>query len=179
MAKTFDLSGLTRTLASVRAWPRQVEQAMRRAKATVKRRVPVQARREIEKDYALAARRIAAGLSVRDGSGGAIELIGAKRGINAIEFDAKWGGPRSEGVRFKVKAGRVSLQRGGFIASGRSANRLVFERAVRGGRVVPRFPIQGVYGPSVAQMLRRPGRSDRIGEFARTVLSEEIARLFR
>lgn len=35
------------------------------------------------------------------------------------------------------------------------------------------------YGPSIAQMLRREGRAERLGNFAARILSQELARLSR
>ena len=178
MTVSFDLSGLVRAAQAVRGSAKAAQQTVARARATVKRRLPVEARRDIAAEYALPARRIAAGLSIRD-AGDAVELIGAKRGINAIEFGATWS-RKNPGARWRVKVGQgVSAQDGSFIATVRGGNRLVLERALRGSRLVPRLPIQSVYGPSVAQMLRRPGRAERLATFAQTVLAAEIERLLR
>lgn len=177
MGASFDLSALARTLRRVRDTPKQAEQAVARARGTVMRRLPVQARRDIQAEYALRAQRIAAGLSVRQ-SGEAIELIGSKRGIGLIEADGRWTGLKSAGASAKVRVDEPRhVYDGTFIAVGRNGNRQIFERVHIGGRRAARLPIGSRYTLSVAQMLRRPGRADRLADFARNILAAEIARL--
>lgn len=179
MGASFDLSALARVIGRVRNKPKQAEQAVVRARGTLMRRLPVQARRDIQAEYALRAQRIAAGLSIRQ-SGDAVELIGSKRGIGLIEADGRWAGVKSAGASARVRVDEPRhVYDGTFIAAGRGGNRQIFERALVGGRRAARLPIAARYAPSVAQMLRRPGRADRLADFARNVLAAEVARLSR
>jgi hypothetical protein len=59
---------------------------------------------------------------------------------------------------------------GSFIARGKNGVLLVFER--QGSK---RLPLQGVYGPSIGQMLKHGRRPERLVDFAiRTLQSEQV-----
>ena len=101
-----------------------------------------------------------------------IRLIGRSRGINAAQFGATWS-RRMKGARFAFKrGGDRSPHEGSFIATGKSGNRLVFERKGKS-----RLPLQAIYGPSVGQMLKHGRRPERLAEFAIRVLEAEQRRL--
>lgn len=143
-----------------------------RALATLARRLPVEARREIQQEYNLKAARIRAGLSVRT-SGDTAILRGASRGINLIAFDARAKARTGVSVRVR-KDGAASVHPHAFIASGRGGNRLVFER-----RGKSRLPLEALYGPSVGQMLKHGQRPQKLADYASQVVASELARLTR
>lgn len=167
-----ELTGTLEAARGLSAAPGRILQAQKRALGTVRRRLGTEAKRDIGAEYNLKAQRIAAGLNVRNTADG-IALVGKSRGINAIEFRATWSRRFKGGARFAFKrGGSRDGQPDSFIATGRSGNRLVFER--QGKR---RLPLQGVYGPSVGQMLKHGRRPERLAEFAIRVLESEQRRL--
>lgn len=143
-----------------------------RAIGTLARRLPVQARRDIQTEYALSSSRINAGLSVRREEG-AVVLVGAKRGIGLIEFSGRWGGRKAEGAVARVRVDESPyVYAGTFIATGKSGNRQIFDRQSR-----KRLPIKTLYGPSLANMLRNDARRERLGDFAQELAAAELDRL--
>ncbi|MFK2904573.1 phage tail protein [Dyella ginsengisoli] len=192
---------LTGTLDAAKALsdvPAQILRAQQRALGTLRRRLATEAKRDIGAEYNLRAARIAEGLQVRNDADG-VRLIGKSRGINAIEFDARWtrvqpsgvvatssrarftaikfgGRLRGEsglGARWAVRRGEApSVHAGSFIARGKNGALLVFERQGK-----KRLPIQSVYGPSVGQMLKHGRRPERLAEFAIRTLQSEQQRL--
>ncbi len=158
----------------LRAVGKGMDAARTRAIGTLARRLPVQARRDIQAEFNLRASRINAGLSVRR-EDGAVVLIGAKRGIGLIEFGGRWGGRKTEGAVARVRKDEAPyVYAGTFIAIGRSNNRHIFDR--EGKR---RLPIKTLYGPSVAVMLRYPARRERLADFAQEIAASELDRLTR
>lgn len=177
MPVTVDLAGLDDARNRLAQAGKDADLALKRARGTLVRRLPVEARRDIQTEYALGAIRIGRGLSVRV-EADAVVLTGAKRGVGLIEFGGRWGGRRSAGATAQVHTGGGRTTRPHtFIATGASGNRQIFERATIGGRRAGRWPIVAAYGPSVAQMLRRPGRAERLTDVAEGVLDAEIDRL--
>lgn len=173
MASTFDLSGLRSTIARVAATPKKAEQAISRTKGTLARRIVPEARRDIQTEYPLTATRINKGLYSRPDAEGVV-LVGEGRGIGLIEF----GGRHSRRQAGASAQARVDEPRhiyaGTFIAAGKNGNRQIFQRSRKA-----RLPIEPLYGPTIAAMIRRPGRADRLADFARSLLSAEIERQFR
>jgi hypothetical protein len=178
--------------------PARILRAQKRALGTLQRRLGTEAKRDIGAEYNLTAGRIAEGLSVRAVSDG-VRLIGKARGINAIQFGAQWSrvtgsglvatssrhrytairyhgtlrGEAALGARFAIKRGMPpTVLAGSFIARGTNGALLVFERQGRS-----RLPLQGVYGPSVGQMLKHGRRPERLAEFAIRILQSEQQRL--
>lgn len=150
--------------------------AQQRAVSTLRRRVKTETRRDIQGEYNLKAGRITQGLRIR-ATDDVVTVVGSSRGINAMAFGATWSrnrrGKSKIGASFRIKRGEAKTpQEGSFIATGRSGNRLVFEREGRA-----RLPISGVYGPSIAQMLKHGRRPERIAEFAARILADETTRL--
>jgi len=167
-----ELTGALDAMRGVAATPQRILLAQQRALGTLRRRLPPEAKRDIGAEYNLAPTRIAQGLSTRVTADGLV-LIGSARGVNAMAFGATWSPRWSGGARFAIKrGGDRSPHPESFIAVGRSGNRLVF---VRKGK--PRLPIQGVYGPSLGQMLKHGRRPERLVEFALRVLASEQLRL--
>lgn len=178
--------------------PSRILSAQKRALGTLQRRIGTEAKRDVGAEYNLLAGRIADGLTVRTTPDG-VSLIGSARGINAIQFGATWSRVRGSGLvatssrakytairyrgklhgdsalgaRFAIKRGTApSAHAGSFIARGKNGALLVFER--QGSK---RLPLQGVYGPSVGQMLKRGRRPERLTEFALRILQSEQKRL--
>lgn len=150
-----------------------VEKIRSRALGTLARRLPVQARRDIQNEYNLTATRISAGLSVRRPDNGSIVLRGAARGVNLVAFHARW--RKRTGVTAKVrKAGQPTIRPNAFIAKAKNGARLVFER-----RGKARLPLDAQYGPSIGQMLKHGDRPKRLADFASGIIATEIARLTR
>jgi hypothetical protein len=176
-----ELTGALDAARDMSAIPGRILQAQKRALGTLRRRLATEAKRDIRAEYNLKAGRIAQGLVVRDASDG-VRLIGRSRGINAIEFRATWS-KRMKGARFAVKrGGDRSARDGSFIATGKSGNRLVFERGGKGAvpnarGKFPRLPLAAVYGPSIGQMLKHGRRPERLAEFAIRILEAEQRRL--
>lgn len=168
----FTLSGTRALTADLKAMPADLLRAQRRALVAVKRKVPTEARRDIQREYKLKAGRIKQGLRIRVTPTG-IKLIGSARGINAIQLGATWSRRNKIGAKFSAFRGAPNEQHPGtFIATGRSGNRLVFERRGKG-----RLPLDAVYIASIGQMLKHQGRPDRIANFAQDVLTSELDRL--
>jgi hypothetical protein len=166
-----ELDGALQAAQGLSDVPSRILRAQQRALATLGRRLPVQARRDIQAEYNLKAGRITQGLRLRNAADGLV-LVGSARGINALQFGATWS-RRMKGARFTIKrGGDRSAHEGSFIATGKNGNRLVFER-----KGTARLPIQAVYGPSVGQMLKHGRRPERLAEFAIRTLQAEQQRL--
>lgn len=193
-----ELSGVLDVARDMSAIPARILLAQKRALGTLQRRLGTEAKRDIGAEYNLTAGRIADGLSVRTTQDG-VRLIGKARGINAIQFGAQWSrvtgsglvatsskqrytairyrgalrGDNALGARLAIKRGTPpSVYAGSFIARGKNGALLVFERQGRA-----RLPLQGVYGPSVGQMLKHGRRPERLAEFALRTLQSEQTRL--
>lgn len=171
-----ELTGALDAAQQLSTIPGRILQAQKRALGTVRRRLATEAKRDIGAEYNLKAGRIAEGLNVRNQPDG-IALIGRSRGINAIQFGATWQrskrGKLTQGAQYTIKrGGDRGAHAGAFIATGRSNNRLVFERVG-----TKRLPLQAVYGPSIGQMLKHGRRPERLAEFAIRVLQAEQQRL--
>jgi hypothetical protein len=192
---------LTGTIDAARGFdavPAQILRAQQRALATLRRKLGTEAKRDIGAEYNLRAQRIAEGLNVKPTPDG-ISLVGKSRGINAIQFGATWKrvknsgvlatsslspytkikfggklrGQSSEGAVFAVKRGAArTAHAGSFIARGANGALLVFERQGKS-----RLPLQGVYGPSIGQMLKHGRRPERLVDFAIRTLQFEQQRL--
>lgn len=195
-----ELTGAVDAAQAMSAVPARILQAQQRALATLRRRLGTEAKRDIGAEYNLRASRIAQGIDVRNTPDG-IVLRGKSRGINAIEFGATWSrvtgsglvattsrrkytairyrgrlkGDAALGARFAIKRGKApDVHAGSFIARGKNGALLVFERSGK-----PRLPLQGVYGPSVGQMLKHGRRPERLVDFAMRTLQAEQARLLK
>jgi hypothetical protein len=153
--------------------------AVDRAKATVGRRIKPEARRQLQAVYNLPAGKILDGLKSRTDAD-SVELTGSGKGVNITSYGATWRGPKSDGVAVKIKRdGPKQIRPGSFIAKGANSNRVALEREMKNGKRAPRYPLKGVYGPSIAQQLKDEKRGDELAEFAQEVLSNEIDRLTR
>jgi hypothetical protein len=197
MPAIVDLSGLRSALEFARAAPARVDQVQQRARGTLSRRLLVEARRDIQQEYALPAQRIMQGLRVRN-AGDGVELTGFKRGVGLINFRVR-GGLRGKPVQAAVRRDEAMSDRfGAFIARAPNGSQQVFVRAsarTRGqyglkpekqettkgryaGTGIKREPLDVLYGPSVAQMLGRPERIERLTGFGQRIVRDEIERQF-
>lgn len=192
-----ELSGAIDAAKALSEQPGRFALAQKRAIGTVQRRLPTEAKRDIGAEYNLTAQRIAEGLSTRLTSDG-LSVIGSSRGVNAIQFGATWSrvtgsglvatssrkkftairyggklrGDASLGAKYAIKRGEApTTHAGSFIARGKNGALLVFERKGK-----KRLPLQGVFGPSVAQMLKHGRRPERLAEFAIRVLQADLLR---
>lgn len=182
MAKKIDLSGIKRIAQRVAETPKKAEQAVQRARGTLRRRIVPEAKRDIGEEYAIKASRIAAGLSGKPIDGG-VELVGSSRGVGLVEFGAKWSRAMPGASAQIHRGGAPKVRPGSFIAAA-AGNRHVFKRTgeirvMKAGRYKGkrREAIGVQYGPSIAQMLRRPGRAEHLGDYAQNILTSEIQRL--
>lgn len=155
----------SRNLLAVSAALDQVE---RRALGTLRRRLPVEARRDIQQQYALPAGRINQDLKVRDTATG-LRLVGVFRGIGLMNYGAR---QTKQGVSYAIFKGQRRVERGAFLARLRNGNTQAVKRVGKA-----RLPIQTLYGPTAAQMLRKEGRPERLADFAFGLLGAEMDRL--
>lgn len=164
---------------------RDVATAQKRAIGTLRRRLPVQARRDIQAEYALKAGRVAQDLSVRDGGGG-LKLRGYFRGVGLRNYGARDLRKSGGGVSYSVLRGKRAIRPHSFFAPLSGGNVQVVhrqgeKRRMTRGRYVGKMrqPIVVDYGASVAQMLAKGRRPERLADFARGVLRAEIQRLLQ
>jgi len=167
-----DLTGALAAARDMLALPPAIVRAQKRAIGTVVRRLPVEARRDMQKEYRLKASRIRQGLRMR-ATQSDIRLVGSARGINAAAFGATWSRRNKVGAKFAGRKDQSREQHAGtFIATGRSGNRLVFERTAKGTRL----PLRAVYLASIGQMLKHGQRPARLADYAQGVIVSEINR---
>lgn len=189
MPASIDLSGIRNAQAFIGQSAAKIDTVVRRARSTLSRRLLVEARRDIQTEYALSATRIRSALSVRN-DGDVVELTASGRGVGLINFPNS-GGRNRKPFKVEVKRGEgkkvwdagttfVGTALGGsqqaFVRSSRDKPRRM-TRGVNVGKL--KQPLYREYGPSVAQMLRRPDRRERLGQFGARILAAEIDRGFR
>jgi len=160
-----------------------------RAIGTLKRRLPAQAKREIGKQYALPSRQIGSRLRCK-GDSTSVTLTALGRAQALINFKARQNGT---GVVVQIEKGASVTIPHAFIrvpANGRGAGPQVLIRSGAmdslPGKVVDiavvshnrhGYPIVLLGGPAVADMLRDPGREDRLSDFAQATFAAEVDRL--
>lgn len=162
------LTGLPDVEQALAAYPRKIALVEKRAILTLQRKLPVEARRDIQAEYNLPAARIRKDLGARI-RGQGIRLTGYFRGIGLRNFGGRI---VKDGVTASIFKGKRTLRTGPyFLATLRSGNVQVARRKGK-----PRLPIEVAYGPTVAQMLRKGRRPERLVEFARGVVRDEVNR---
>ncbi|MBT2748578.1 MULTISPECIES: hypothetical protein [unclassified Lysobacter] len=155
--------------------PQAISLALRRALGTLRRRWPVIARRDIQTEYALSAQRIRAGISVRTTREG-VELVGVARGVGLRNFASKRSAD-DRGLNFTALRGKRSFRRSGFHRRHAGTDVAFVRTPISGDERVPRTPIVRLYGPSLAQMLRKGDRPNRMAQAGLDVITADIDRL--
>jgi len=160
-----------------------------RAVSTLKRRWVPQAKRDIGTQYALPSREIGKRLNAR-GDANSVTLRGLGRNLTLIKFKAK---QNRSGVVAQIEKGSAVSIPHAFIrvpagAPGAGPQVLIREEAmgalpqkVEALAVVDHnrhgYPIVLLGGPTVADMLREPGREDRLIDFGQQIFAAEVDRL--
>ncbi|WP_064746398.1 hypothetical protein [Lysobacter antibioticus] len=177
MQVSINADGALETAQRLSDLPGKVLVAQRRALGTLRRRWPVLARRDIQTEYALSATRIRDGLSVRITRDG-IALVGRVRGIGLLNFAGR-GTP--SGLRYRIFRNRPGHEPHGFVRARRGQGiDKAWERepliGSGGHRRVPRYPIEPLFGPSLAQMLRKGDRPARMAQAGLDVITADLDR---
>ncbi len=177
-----DLDGLLSASRNLSALSAQFPTLAKRAIGTLARRLPVQARRDIQSEYQIGARRLAQDLQSRATDDG-VRLTGRFRGIGLRNFSAR---QTRRGVTAAVFRGKRSLREHAFLGVGVNRNAQVFrregpKREMQQGRYAgkQRQPLVAEYGATAAQMLAKGRRPERLVDHARGVLAAEFERLLR
>lgn len=195
----FDLSGALQVQRDLGLLADRLPWMQERAIRTLARRLPVEARRDIQAEYNILARRVREHMTARVISSGdstrlaGVRLIGQwKRGIGLRNFSAR---STRKGVTYSVYRGRRQLMEGAFIRRLKGGNehavirdttkpkrpRTYLDRRGKGhGPVRQRtrmdHPLQVLYRSTVAQMLAQGRRPERLLDFSRQVLQREVER---
>jgi hypothetical protein len=177
-----DLDGLLSASRNLSVLASRLPTLHTRAIGTLSRRLPVQARRDIQAEYQIGARRITQDLSSRVTDEG-VRLVGRFRGIGLRNFAAR---QTVRGVTAAVLRGKRSLREHAFLGVGVNRNAQVFrregsKRPMQQGRYAgkQRQPVVAEYGATAAQMLAKGRRPERLVDYARGVLATESERLLR
>lgn len=177
---TFEVQGALQVARNLGALADRLPWIQRRAIQTLRRRLPVEARRDIQREYNLGAQRINKDLTARVLADG-VRLVGRWRGIGLVNFGAR---PVKQGVTAAILLGRRTLFPHAFKATLLSGNvqvvsRVNPKREMKRGRYKGkrRQPLAVEYGATVAQMLGKARRPERLAEFARGVLQAKMLRL--
>lgn len=169
----------------LRAVGGNARRARDRALGTLVRKIRTEARRDIQREFNLTAKRINQDLSARK-TGEAVELVGRRRKIGAIQYGGKW---RRKSAGATVRTARGGARElwdsgGAFIATGLSGNRHIFVRYGRKRRMTRgryagqiKQPIHTGYYGSIAAYLSYKPRQVLLADFANQVLVDEFARL--
>lgn len=176
----FELQGALAASRNLGALSGRLPQLQERAIGTLRRRLPVVARRDIQQEYAIKAQRVNQDLLSRISPTG-IRLTGKFRGIGLTNFTAR---QLRRGVTATELRGKRSLREGAFLArllggGIQAVERYGAKRVMTTGRYKGkrRQPLEVLYGPTVAQMLRKGRRPERIVDAARGILGAEMQRL--
>ncbi len=177
-----DLDGLLSASRNLNVLASRLPTLHTRALGTLRRRLPVQARRDIQAEYQIGARRLAQDLDARATDDG-VRLVGRFRGIGLRHFAAR---QTARGVTAAIFRGKRSLREHAFLGVGVNRNAQVFrregpKRPMQQGRYVgkQRQPLVAEYGATAAQMLAKGRRPQRLIDYARGVLAAEADRLLR
>lgn len=175
----FKIEGALEASRELGVMARKLPMVQKRAIATLRRRLPVQARRDIQSEYNISAARLRKDLGTTLLADG-IRVTGHFRGIGLRNFGAR---QTRQGVTSTVLRGRRSLDPGAFIArllggGEQAVERGGEKRVMTKGRYAGkrRQPLYVLYGATAAQMLRKGRRPERLVDFARGLLRGEIDR---
>lgn len=176
----FELGGALSTRRNVAALGSRLPWMERRAIATLRRRIPVEARRDIQAEYNIKAERVRRDLVARNTDEG-VRLTGHFRGVGLRNFDGR---STRKGVSAKVfRGGARSSEAGAFAARLLNGNLQFVQRfgdkvEMQKGRYIGkrRQRLEVLYGPTVAQMLAKGRRPDRLADHGRQVVRDEMDR---
>lgn len=187
----FDMSGALRVERELGLLADRLPWLQERAIRTLYRRLPVEARRDIQRQYNIIGARIREHMAVRYiDSGprlGGIRLYGQwARGIGMANFR----GTRQvrAGVSYSVYHGIRKVDKGSFMARllqgrGRLGNLHAVERygpkvTMQAGRYkgLKRQRLAVHYRSTVAQMLAEGRRPERLADYSRRILQQEVER---
>lgn len=176
----FDMQGALAASRNLGILADRLPLFQKRALGTLRRRLLVEARRDIQAEYNIGAARIRKDLSARETPDG-IKLTGFWRGIGLRNFGAR---TTRKGVTSSIYAGgRRSLREDAFMARLQSGNLQVVKRegekrVMTAGRYKGkrRQPLAVQYGPTAAQMLGKGRRPNRLADFAVGLVGAEITR---
>ena len=177
-----DLDGALAASRNLSALASRIPALHARAIGTLRRRLPVHARRDIQAEYQIGARRLTQDLQSRATDDG-VRLVGRFRGIGLRNFAAR---QTKRGVTAAVLRGKRSLRAHAFLGVGVNRNAQVFRRegpkrqmqqGLYAGK--QRQPLVAEYGATAAQMLAKGRRPERLIDYARGVLAAEADRLLR
>lgn len=195
----FDLGGALQAQRDMGLLADRLPWMQERAIRTLARRLPVEARRDIQAEYNILARRVREHLTARVISGGdstrlaGVRLVGQwKRGIGLRNFSGR---ATRKGVTYSVYRGRRSLAEGAFLARLKGGNVQAVERVTSLPKVQRKYtdrrgkghgpvrqrtrmdhPLQVLYRSTVAQMLAKGRRPERLLDYSRGILQREVER---
>lgn len=179
----FELQGALASTRNLGAISGRLPYIQERAIATLRRRLPVIARRDIQQEYAIKAGRLRQDLSFRGIKDG-LRLTGHWRGIGLRNYGARDLRKSGRGVSYRVFNGQRSIRPHAFMATLLGGGVHVVhregpKRRMKKGRYIGKMkqPLVVDYGPTAAQMLRKGRRPERLVEAARGVLAAEMKRL--
>lgn len=161
-----------------------------RATSTLKRRLPAQAKRDIGAQYNLHSREIGSRLRCK-ADRTSVTLTGLGRNQTLIKFGAR---QNATGVAVQIEKGKTLNIPHAFIrtptGSAAGAGPQVLIRSELTPAVAEKlqvldvvdhnrhgYPISLLGGPTVADMLRDPGREDRLSDFVQQTFAAEVDRL--
>jgi hypothetical protein len=176
MGVKFDVSGVLRTSARLRALPSEFEKARVRSVTKLQRALIPEATRDIGAEFALRAARIRKGLSVHR-TNSYVDLVGDDAGIGLAQ--GYQGRQTKTGIVVTLRrADGPTRFRHAFIQEpggrAKSTGPQAFERE---GRGAPRMPIDRLFSQNIAGMLRDPERAGRLAAFGMRILDAEMKRI--
>lgn len=187
----FDLSGALQVQRDRGLLADRLPWLQERAIRTLARRLPVEARRDIQAEYNITATRVRNHMYARAYSEGSARLAGVrlvgqwKRGIGLLNFSGR---QIRKGVSYSVYRGVRRVEVGAFIARLRGGNVHAVQRygqktwkrtyTDRKGRQRTRMdqPIEVLYRSTIAQMLAKGRRPERLLDYSRNFLQQEVER---
>lgn len=120
-------------------------------------------------------------------TGHGVVATSSRKKFTAVRFGSRLRGEAALGAKYAIKRGAPRVARAdSFIARGKNGALLVFEEQVNQPKYRPAsgynknhlvYRLQGVFGPSVGQMLKHGRRPERLVEFAIRTLQREQKRL--
>ncbi len=182
----FDLDGSLEVQRDLGALAERLPWIQERAIRTLRRRLPVEARRDIQAEYNIPATRVRNHLVATAYTGGSTRLEGVrligqwKRGVGLINFGAR---QIQRGVSYSVYRGVRSVEAGAFLAKLLGGNVQAVQRygpkvVMQQGRYKgkKRQKLDVLYRSTIAQMLAKGRRPERLADFSRRVLQDDVER---